>query len=42
MDRYIIDCKKQELDIEEVRRGLERDIVGVELDPNHVKKCKKI
>lgn len=41
VDRYIIDCKKQELDIEEVRRGLERDIVGVELDPNHVKKCKK-
>ena len=39
--RYIISCKKQHISIGEIKNGLERDIVGVEIDEECILQCKK-
>lgn len=37
--RYIDDCKIVGMSHEEIKCGLERDIVGIEIDKNQVEKC---
>ena len=41
VERYIRDCKGKELSSQAISRGLERDIVGIELDPILFESCKK-
>ena len=40
VERYLIDAAAQGLSIEETREGLERDIIGFELDPVECEICK--
>ena len=37
--RYIQNCKKRNLPVDLIARGLETDIYGVEIDPEQYKKC---
>lgn len=39
VERYIKDCKKNNLKAEKIKKGLESDIYGAEIDKNHYKKC---
>lgn len=39
VQRYIDDCKKQELSRTKIKNGLARDIYGVEIDPEQYEKC---
>lgn len=39
VERYIEDCKKNKINLEQIRIGLERDIYGYEIDPHSHKIC---
>ena len=39
VERYIADCRAQELSRTKIKNGLQRDIVGVEIDKEQSKKC---
>lgn len=41
VERYIQDSLKQNKTKKEIKKGLENDIYGIELDPKHFKKCKE-
>lgn len=37
--RYIKDCIRNNMNLNKIKKGLENDIYGVEIDPIHYKKC---
>ncbi|MCI8362189.1 MAG: SAM-dependent methyltransferase [Clostridia bacterium] len=39
VNRYIKDCIKNNMDLSQIKIGLENDIYGAEIDPIHYKKC---
>lgn len=39
--RYIVSCKKRKMTNEKIKKGLEQDVCGVELEDAHVESCKK-
>lgn len=39
--RYILSCKKQRMGIDEIKNGLEQDVIGVEIDEDCIIQCKK-
>ena len=39
VQRYIADCKSKGLSRTIIKNGLARDIIGVEIDERHCKKC---
>lgn len=41
VERYIQDSLKQNKSNKEIKKGLENDVYGIELDPKHYKKCKE-
>lgn len=41
VERYILDAVKNEYTNEQIKEGLQRDIIGLEIDQDSCKKCKK-
>lgn len=39
VDRYINDCIKNKINLEQIKNGLENDIYGAEIDNKHYEKC---